>query len=50
MPLYALGDRLPTIHASAFVHPDAVIIGDVTIGALSTVWPTAVLRAQQMQS
>ena len=44
MPLYALGDRLPTIHASAFVHPDAVIIGDVTIGALSTVWPTAVLR------
>ncbi len=44
MPLYALGDREPTIHPSAFVHPDAVLIGDVTIGAQSSVWPTAVLR------
>ena len=44
MPLYALGDRVPTIHASAFVHPDAVLIGDVTIGSESSVWPTAVLR------
>jgi carbonic anhydrase/acetyltransferase-like protein (isoleucine patch superfamily) len=44
MPLYALGDRVPTIDDTAFVHPDAVIIGDVTIGAESTVWPTAVLR------
>lgn len=44
MPLYALGERTPTIHASAFVHPDAVIIGDVTIGSESSVWPTAVLR------
>lgn len=35
---------MPTVHASAFVHPDAVVIGDVTIGAESTVWPTAVLR------
>ena len=44
MPLYALGDRQPTIDPTAFVHPDAVIIGDVTIGAESTVWPAAVLR------
>lgn len=44
MPRYALGDKTPTIHPSAFVHPDAVIIGDVTIGELSSVWPTAVLR------
>lgn len=44
MPLYAIGEHEPTIHDSAFVHPDAVIIGDVTIGAESTVWPTAVLR------
>ncbi len=44
MPLYALGDREPTIHPTAFVHPDAVIIGDVTVGSESTVWPTAVLR------
>lgn len=44
MALYALGDKVPTIHERAFVHPDAVIIGDVTIGELSSVWPTAVLR------
>ena len=28
MPLYALGDRTPSIDPTAFVHPDAVIIGD----------------------
>ena len=44
MPLYALGDRVPSIDPTAFVHPDAVIIGDVTIGPESTVWPAAVLR------
>lgn len=44
MPLYRLPGRSPTIHPEAFVHPDAVIIGDVTIGAESTVWPSAVLR------
>ncbi|MGD9797533.1 MAG: gamma carbonic anhydrase family protein [Acidimicrobiia bacterium] len=44
MPIYALGDLEPDIHPDAFVHPDAVLIGDVTIGAESTVWPGAVLR------
>ncbi|MEJ8279233.1 gamma carbonic anhydrase family protein [Pseudonocardia spirodelae] len=44
MPLYALGDAEPDIHPTAYVHPDAVVIGNVTIGAESTVWPTAVLR------
>src|SRR3954453_2455098 len=44
MAVYALGDRVPTIDSSAFVHPDAVIIGNVTIGPESTVWPQAVLR------
>jgi len=32
MTLYAIGDSTPTIAPSAFVHPDAVVIGDVTIG------------------
>lgn len=45
MPVYALGDQVPRIHAEAYVHPDAVVIGDVTIGAESSVWPAAVLRA-----
>ena len=45
MPIYALGDRVPNIHPDAWIHPDAVIIGSVTIGADSSVWPCAVLRA-----
>ncbi len=44
MPLYALGDAAPQIHPEAFVHPDAVVIGQVTIGARSSIWPNAVLR------
>jgi carbonic anhydrase/acetyltransferase-like protein (isoleucine patch superfamily) len=44
MPIYALGDQIPEIHPDAYVHPDAVIIGSVVIGAESSVWPGAVLR------
>jgi carbonic anhydrase/acetyltransferase-like protein (isoleucine patch superfamily) len=44
MPVYALGDQVPSIDGSAYVHPDAVIIGSVTIGPESSVWPNAVLR------
>jgi carbonic anhydrase/acetyltransferase-like protein (isoleucine patch superfamily) len=44
VPLYALGDREPTIDPTAYVHPDAVLIGSVTIGPESSVWPSAVLR------
>jgi len=44
MPLYELEGRRPTIDKTAFIHPDAVLIGDVRIGARASVWPTAVLR------
>lgn len=44
MPNYQLGGVTPQIHPEAFVHPDAVIIGDVTVGAHASVWPGAVLR------
>ncbi len=44
MPVYALGDLTPRIHPDAYVHPDAVVIGDVGIGAGSTVWPQCVVR------
>ncbi|MGH1502016.1 MAG: gamma carbonic anhydrase family protein [Acidimicrobiales bacterium] len=47
MPIYALGDREPTIDSSAFVHPEAVIIGDVRIGAEASIWPCAVLRGDE---
>jgi carbonic anhydrase/acetyltransferase-like protein (isoleucine patch superfamily) len=42
--IYAIGDRVPAVHEDAYVHPDATVIGDVTIGAGSSVWPGAVLR------
>jgi carbonic anhydrase/acetyltransferase-like protein (isoleucine patch superfamily) len=32
------------IHPTAFIHPSAIVIGDVTLGARVSVWPTAVLR------
>jgi carbonic anhydrase/acetyltransferase-like protein (isoleucine patch superfamily) len=44
VPVYALGERVPDIDPSAFVHPDAVVIGNVHIGPEATVWPGAVLR------
>lgn len=44
MAIYAFGDAQPSIDSDAFIHPDAVIIGNVTIGARSSVWPGAVLR------
>jgi carbonic anhydrase/acetyltransferase-like protein (isoleucine patch superfamily) len=42
--IYALGDQVPDIDPTAFVHPEATIIGSVTIGAGSSIWPGAVLR------
>jgi carbonic anhydrase/acetyltransferase-like protein (isoleucine patch superfamily) len=44
VPVYRLGDRVPQIDGTAFVHPDAVVIGDVRIDAEASVWPGAVLR------
>ena len=38
------GGRAPRIHPSAFVAPTAVIIGDVEVGAESSIWFGAVLR------
>jgi carbonic anhydrase/acetyltransferase-like protein (isoleucine patch superfamily) len=44
MPLYELAGAAPRVDADAFVHPDAVVIGDVIVGPDSSVWPGAVLR------
>lgn len=44
MPIYAIDDLTPQIHESAFVHPDATVIGRVRIGPHSSVWPQAVVR------
>jgi len=42
--IYRLGEAVPDIHPDAWVHPDATVIGNVTLGAGTTVWPQAVLR------
>jgi carbonic anhydrase/acetyltransferase-like protein (isoleucine patch superfamily) len=34
----------PTVHPAAYLHSAAHVIGDVTLGARASVWPTAVLR------
>src|ERR1700687_1673073 len=36
--------RTPQIPSLAYIDSDAVIIGDVTIGELSSVWPCVVIR------
>jgi carbonic anhydrase/acetyltransferase-like protein (isoleucine patch superfamily) len=47
VPIYALGDLVPDIAPDAFIHPDAVLIGSVTIRGGSSVWPGAVLRGDR---
>jgi carbonic anhydrase/acetyltransferase-like protein (isoleucine patch superfamily) len=44
VPVYEIEGVAPRIDPEAYVHPDAVVIGDVTIGPESSVWPHAVLR------
>ena len=36
--------RMPQIASSAYIDPQAVVIGDVSIGELSSVWPCVVIR------
>lgn len=36
--------KTPVVHATAFVAPTAVLIGDVTVGAEASIWFGAVLR------
>ena len=45
MTLYALGEERPRIHPEAYIHPEAVLIGEVLIGPGSSVWPGVVIRA-----
>src|SRR6266404_6995264 len=45
MPVYSLGGLVPVVDPTAFVHPQAVLIGDVIVGAHCYVGPGASLRA-----
>lgn len=44
MAIYRLGDKIPTIHESAYVAPEATVIGEVILEENSSVWPGAVIR------
>lgn len=44
MALYRLGEHVPSVDPLAYVHPDAVVIGNVVIGPEASIWPGAVLR------
>jgi carbonic anhydrase/acetyltransferase-like protein (isoleucine patch superfamily) len=44
MAIYALGDQVPVIDPTAYIHELAVVIGSVEIGPESSVWPHAVIR------
>lgn len=44
MPCYAIDDVVPVVDPSAFVHPTAVLIGDVIVGPNCYVGPCASLR------
>lgn len=45
MPLYEFAGKRPIIGPDTFVHPGAVLIGDVTVGRECFLGPGAVLRA-----
>lgn len=44
MPIYQLGDDIPVIPASAYVSPEATLIGKVVLGEDASVWPGVVIR------
>ena len=44
MPAYSLGALIPVVDPSAFVHPQAVLIGDVIVGPHCYIGPGASLR------
>jgi phenylacetic acid degradation protein len=44
MPVYSLEGIVPVVDPSAFVHPQAVLIGDIVIGPRCYVGPGASLR------
>lgn len=44
MPVYALDDLVPAIDPTAYIHPEAVVIGAVELAAGASVWPGALLR------
>ena len=47
--LYEINGKSPQIHPESFVHEAAILLGDVKIGAESSVWPGAEIRADNVK-
>ena len=47
MPCYRIGDTTPIIDNEAWIADNATVIGDVTLGAQSSIWWNAVLRGDK---
>ncbi|MHA1332862.1 MAG: gamma carbonic anhydrase family protein [Candidatus Odinarchaeia archaeon] len=47
MVLRSFMGKTPKIHKNAYVDENAIVIGDVEIGELSSVWPSASLRGDE---
>jgi carbonic anhydrase/acetyltransferase-like protein (isoleucine patch superfamily) len=45
MPIYEFSGKKPVIASDAFIHPEAVIIGNARIGSNCFIGPGAVIRA-----
>ncbi len=45
MPLYALEERRPVLHDTAWIAPSADVIGEVVLGEQVSLWFGAVVRA-----
>ena len=44
MPIDTFENITPDIHSTAYIHDQALVVGDVVIGADSSVWPFTVVR------
>lgn len=44
MPIYAIGDKHPTLHPEAWVAPNATVIGQVELAENASVWWNTVIR------
>jgi carbonic anhydrase/acetyltransferase-like protein (isoleucine patch superfamily) len=44
MPIFAVGEKVPRIHPTAFIAPTATVVGDVTVHEGASIWYGAVVR------
>lgn len=48
MAIYRLGSKVPQVPLSAYVAPEAVVIGEVVLGEGANIWPGAVIRGDNV--